>query len=117
MQGLVFTRTYSVDEKYMFTVKQSVENTTGAAVSLFPYGVVSRTGLPHVAGYYILHEGLIGYLGERRPAGESITASSTTYAASQASRDVASGWLGITDKYWARGADSERRARRSSRAS
>ena len=48
----------------MFTVRQSVENTTGAPVALFPYGVVSRTGLPQTAGYYILHEGLIGYLGE-----------------------------------------------------
>ena len=62
--GLVFKRTYSVDPKYMFTVRQSVENTTGAPVSLYPYGLVNRTGLPQTAGYYILHEGLIAFLGE-----------------------------------------------------
>ena len=44
--GLVFKRVYSVDAKYMFTVKQTVENKTNAPVQLFPYGVVSRTGLP-----------------------------------------------------------------------
>jgi len=44
--GLIFKRTFSVDPKYMFSVKQTVENHTNAAVQLFPYGVVSRTGLP-----------------------------------------------------------------------
>jgi YidC/Oxa1 family membrane protein insertase len=108
--GLVFKRTYSVDPDYMFTVRQSVQNTTGAPVTLYPYGVVSRTGVPQVSGYYILHEGLIGYLtGEglqevnyqghgglpfMKKANlddtPSITPAKTT-----------SGWLGITDKYWA----------------
>ena len=67
--GLVFKRTYSVDAKYMFTVRQSVENTTGAPVALYPYGLVSRTGLPQTAGYYILHEGLIGVPRRGGPAG------------------------------------------------
>ena len=62
-QGLVFTRVISVDPNYMFTVRDSVRNTGTAPVKLLPYGLISRTGTPHVAGYYILHEGLIGYLG------------------------------------------------------
>ena len=61
-QGLVFTRTISVDENYMFTVRDSVRNTGSAPVKLLPYGLISRTGTPQVAGYYILFEGLIGYL-------------------------------------------------------
>ena len=47
----------------MFTVRDAVRNNTGAPVTLSPYGLISRTGTPHVGGYYILHEGLIGYLG------------------------------------------------------
>jgi YidC/Oxa1 family membrane protein insertase len=97
-QGLLFTRTYSVDEKYMFTVKQSVENTTGAAASLFPYGVVSRTGLPQVAGYYILHEGLIGFLGDEGL--DEVNYSDLDDVPSITPPKVTSGWLGITDKYW-----------------
>ena len=62
--GLTFKRTYSVDAKYMFTVRQTVENTTDAPVTLDPFGLVSRTGLPKTSGYDILHEGLIGYLGD-----------------------------------------------------
>ena len=62
-QGLFFTRAISVDPNYMFTVRDSVRNTGETPVKLLPYGLISRTGTPHVAGYYILHEGLIGYLG------------------------------------------------------
>src|SRR5262249_50754994 len=61
-QALIFTRVISVDPNYMFTVRDSVRNTGTAPVKLLPYGLISRTGTPHVAGYYILHEGLIGYL-------------------------------------------------------
>ena len=61
-QGLIFTRTISVDPYYMFTVRDAVRNTGSAPVELLPYGLISRTGTPQVAGYYILFEGLIGYL-------------------------------------------------------
>jgi YidC/Oxa1 family membrane protein insertase len=42
-----------------------VENKGGAPVSLFPYGQVVRQGKPATLGYYVLHEGLIGNLGEQ----------------------------------------------------
>ena len=95
-QGLVFTRTISVDANYMFTVHDEVHNTGNAPVKLLPYGLISRTGTPEVAGYYILFEGLIGYLdGSLREvkysslsAGEPVDFTST------------GGWLGFTDKYW-----------------
>src|SRR5690606_17216354 len=62
-QGLRFTQTYDLDQNYMFTVTQRVENLGGAPVELFPYGAVSRTGTPVTAGLFILHEGMIGVLG------------------------------------------------------
>jgi YidC/Oxa1 family membrane protein insertase len=95
-QGLVFTRVISVDPNYMFTVRDAVHNTGDAPVKLLPYGLISRTGTPHVAGYYILHEGLIGYLGGSL---HEVKYSSLTPGAPL---DYASegGWLGFTDKYW-----------------
>ncbi len=59
-KGLTFTRTISVDDKYMFTIDDKVTNAGAEAVTLYPYGLVSRHELPHVQGFYILHEGLIG---------------------------------------------------------
>jgi YidC/Oxa1 family membrane protein insertase len=97
-QGLVFRRTFTVDDHYMFAVKDEVENKTGAAVTLYPYALVSRHGRPKIEGFYILHEGLIGVLGESG-------LHEITYANMEKEKQVTAaatgGWLGITDKYWA----------------
>ena len=95
-EGLVFTRKISVDSNYMFTLADGVKNTGGAAVSLVPYALISRTGTPETSGYYILHEGLIGELGGSL---QEVKYSSLTPGKPD---DFAStgGWLGFTDKYW-----------------
>jgi len=97
-EGLVFRRVISVDKNYMFGVKDEVENRSGKEVTLYPYALVSRHGLPKVEGFYILHEGLIGVLGE---AGLQ----EITYAKIDKEKphtfSATGGWLGITDKYWA----------------
>src|SRR5712691_8148909 len=95
-QGLLFTRTISVDPNYMFTVRDAAHNNGTTAVKLLPYGLISRTGTPHVAGYYILHEGLIGYLGGSLQEVKYSSLSPGTPI------DYTSngGWLGFTDKYW-----------------
>src|SRR3954469_4426352 len=63
--GLTFHRTISIDDKYLFTLKDDVSNVGSAPVTLYPFALISRHGAPQVSGYYILHEGLIGYLGDQ----------------------------------------------------
>ncbi|SEQ60363.1 protein translocase subunit yidC [Faunimonas pinastri] len=97
--GLVFKRTYSVDDKYMITVHQSVQNNTAAAVTLYPYGLVNRVGVPAKTGSYVLHEGMIGYFGH---AGmQEIAYSKLDKEKTVTPAETNDGWLGITDKYWA----------------
>src|SRR6185312_8241386 len=67
-------------------------------VTLFPYGLVSRHGTPEVQGYYILHEGLIGVMGDHGLQEE--TYKKMLEKKSQ-SWDATNAWLGFTDKYWA----------------
>ncbi|MGQ3673632.1 membrane protein insertase YidC [Xanthobacter sp. TB0136] len=98
-EGLIFRRTFTVDDHYMFAVKDEVENTTGAPVTLYPYALVSRHGVPHVEGFFILHEGLIGVVGEEGL--QEIGYSKLEAGKPQAFSGVTGGWLGITDKYWA----------------
>ena len=98
-EGLVFKRVIAVDDKYMFTITDSVTNSSGAAVSLRPYGLVLRHGMPHVAGYSVLHEGFEGVIGEQEHAP---TYASVDKAAGKAETSKGiGGWLGFTDKYWA----------------
>ena len=60
--GLVFRRTISVDERYLFTIDQTVENQSDAEVRLAPYGIVARHGQPNLVGFFILHEGVVQYI-------------------------------------------------------
>src|SRR5580658_9000529 len=96
--GLIFRRTIAVDERYLFTLKDEVQNKGGSPVTLFPYALVSRHGTPKVQGYYILHEGLIGMIGEQGLQQETYKKIDDKKTESWDATNV---WLGITDKYWA----------------
>src|ERR1700737_2361619 len=96
--GLTFRRTIAIDERYLFTIKDDVTNVGNAPVTLYPFALISRHGTPQVAGYYILHEGLIGYLGEQ---GLQEYGYKKIDDAKVVNFKATNGWLGITDKYWA----------------
>ena len=98
-QGQLFTRTLAVDDRFMFTITDKVENKGAAPVSLSPYGRISRVGAPVTEGVYVLHEGLIGYLGDSKL--QEIVYKDMDKAKAKSFKDVTGGWLGFTDKYWA----------------
>lgn len=98
-QGLVFKRTVSVDDNYMFTIVDTVENKGAAEVSLIPYARIRREGTPKVQGNWIMHEGLIGVIGEQ---GEQKSRYSTAIDdGTRTFEPAVGGWIGFTDKYWA----------------
>ena len=99
-QGLIFRRTVAVDPDYLFTVTDQVENKTGQSVSLYPYGLISRHGLPKTQGFYILHEGPIGVIGAEGLKELSYT-DLLKEGGDRPFKKATAGWLGITDKYWA----------------
>ncbi len=103
-QGLTFTRTISVDDNYLFTVTQGVQNATGAPVRLAPYGIVARHGIPDSQRVYVLHEGAVrmtdGKLQEIKY--KNITKLDAVQGEGQADvlQGTENGWIGFTDKYW-----------------
>jgi len=94
--GLVFQKTFAVDDIFMFTVSQTVRNESDATQTLTPYGVVIQHSIPTGAGkYMILHEGPIAIAGKslyERKYKKAVT------AVVDAKGDK--GWAGITNKYW-----------------
>ena len=98
-QGLTFTRTYSVDEQWLFTIIDDVQNSTDAAVTIYPYGLVARHSRPPSQGFYILHEGMIGIF--EQEGLEEIGYGSLEDDGTVTMAETPTGWLGITDKYWA----------------
>ena len=106
-QGLLFRQTVSVDQNYMFTVTQSVENRTGAPVRLAPYGIIARHGTPpDLKNFYILHEGVVmvadGQLEELKyKALRDLEPVATEGGANAHVVETArGGWIGFTDHYW-----------------
>ncbi len=102
--GLTFELVFTVDANYMFAVEQRVRNASGKPISLFPWSRVRRDYTPKTAGYYVLHEGMLGVLDGK------LHDDDLTYAKVKEKGEKAaglalglkgvSGWAGITDKYW-----------------
>ena len=101
-QGLVFHRQISVDDRYMFTIRDSVENRSDRPVTLAPYALVARHGASRDDGELRgsarrlrrrhrrwRHVEEIKYDKIEKENGAAKTFSGT------------GGWLGFTDKYWA----------------
>ena len=104
--GLTFRRTISVDENYMFSVAQSVENTGAGTVSLAPYGILARHGIPsHLKKFFVLHEGVVGMAdGELSEIKYKDIADfafdQREGAKAEVTQVTENGWIGFTDHYW-----------------
>lgn len=94
--GLRFIRTISVDENYMFSITDSVENNTGSAITLFPYGLITRTPDLKSSATSVVHEGISGVIDD--------TLHELKYDALEEgeskSYTTAGGWAGFSDRYW-----------------
>jgi len=99
-QGLIFKRTISIDDDYMFKVVDAVENKSSEVVTLIPYARIHRYGTPKIEGFFILHEGLIGVIGEEGLQ-EIDYSDAAEEDGTQTFKNATGGWLGFTDKYWA----------------
>jgi len=95
--GLVFTRHISVDDRYMFTVVDRVDNRSTGAVVLYPYALVSRHNLLKAQHYWVVHEGFVGVGGGslKDPSYDDLGEKDESEKF-----DSTGGWVGITDKYW-----------------
>ena len=102
--GQIFRRSFAVDEKFLFTVNQSIENTAAVPFSAQPYGIIARHGRPDTQSFYILHEGVVGVLNDtlKELSYKSIAKLDPVAGEGQAQVIEADqgGWLGFTDKYW-----------------
>ena len=97
-QGLVFTRKIEIDDKYLFSITDSVKNNSANPVALSSYGRLTHVGTPTTLGYAVLHEGMIGYLEDKL---QEVKFDDIKKAKAKNFAKNEGGWLGITEKYWA----------------
>jgi len=105
-KGLTFRRTLAVDANYMFTITQSVENTSGSNASMAPYGILARHGEPQdLKNFFILHEGVVamadGELSEIDYGDmPDFEVDPREGARAEVTQVEAGGWVGFTDHFW-----------------
>ncbi len=94
-QGITFEKEISIDDKFLFTVKQRVINSTNNKYNFYSYGQIIRNEAPEITNFYILHEGLVATLDD-----ELIEEDYDDIEEKKFTRTAQKGWLGIGDKYW-----------------
>ena len=104
--GLIFRRTIEVDDRFLFTVSQTVENPTETARTLAPFGLIARHGEPQdLSGFFIIHEGAIrktdGELEEIDYADMPDLRDDDVWGVNASVEQAEEGgWVGFTDHYW-----------------
>ncbi|MBO5997334.1 MAG: membrane protein insertase YidC [Alphaproteobacteria bacterium] len=94
-QGIVFKRTISLDDQYMFTITDAVENNTDSSIFVSFDGSLKRLN-PALEGATSVHQGFVGVLDgklQEEKYSSVETKNSLTF-------DSNGGWMGLTDKYW-----------------
>ena len=104
--GQIFRTVISVDDKFMFTFVQSIENTGASAVSARPYGILRRVTEPNdLKNFFVLHEGLVrvsdGILDQAKyKAIRDYTVDARERTQAERVDVTEGGWIGYTDHYW-----------------
>ena len=94
-QGITFEKEISLDDKYLFSIKQRVINKTNGKYDFYSYGQIIRNEIPDIIDFLILHEGLIATLDD-----ELIEEDYDDIQEKKFTKTAQKGWLGISDKYW-----------------
>ena len=94
-QGLRFEKEISIDDKYLFTIKQKIINQSDKKYDFYSYGQIIRNEIPDIIDFLILHEGLIATLDD-----ELFEEDYDDIQEKKFSKVAKKGWLGISDKYW-----------------
>lgn len=112
-EGVEFSQVISIDENFMFSVRQRIRNGGQTPVSLHSFGLVSLTGTPETSGFWILHEGLLGVFDETLTEVDYDDIQDETGGV--LAQSSTGGWLGITAKYFATALVPDQKTQNSSR--
>ncbi len=96
-QNILFKVTISLDNKYMFDVKQEVVNNSANSVPIQSYGFIYKTYDPEQNRMSIVHEGGTGVFGEEL---KEFTYSDIKDKKKISNKLGSVNWFGMTDKYW-----------------
>ncbi|MDB3903705.1 membrane protein insertase YidC [Candidatus Pelagibacter sp.] len=94
-QGITFEKHISLDDQFLFTVKEKIINSSDRSYNFYSYGQIIRNELPEISGFYILHEGFLSVLDDQliEEDYDDIQEKKFTQIAQE-------GFVAISDKFW-----------------
>ncbi|MEM9715274.1 MAG: membrane protein insertase YidC [Pseudomonadota bacterium] len=103
--GVTFKKEIAVDEDFLFSITQTVENSSAAGMRLAPYGLVAQQGEPEQIGMWLLHEGVVRSSDDTIQEIDYSDMPDQAFVANEAGNVEAidveqNGWIGFTSKYW-----------------
>ena len=106
-RGVKFIRKISLDDNYLFTITDTVENLSGEEIEIFPYGLISRSIIDNKQARSVVHEGISAvtdntlkefkYLDIKNGESEEL--------------ETKRGWIGFSDRYWFSGIITQDKAK------
>ncbi len=94
-QNIKFEKEISIDNQYLFTVKQTITNNSDKKYNFYPYGQIIRNEIPEITNFFILHEGPLGVFDS-----ELVEKDYDDIQEKSFSINADRGFCGITDKFW-----------------
>ena len=94
-QGITFEKHISLDDQFLFTVKEKIINSSDKSYNFYSYGQIIRNKIPEISGFYILHEGFLSVLDDQliEEDYDDIQEKKFTQIAQE-------GFVAISDKFW-----------------
>ena len=94
-QGITFEKHISLDDQFLFTVKEKIINKSDKSYNFYSYGQIIRNKLPEISGFYILHEGFLSVLDD-----QLIEEDYDDIQEKKFSQTAQEGFVAISDKFW-----------------
>ncbi|KIE06119.1 Membrane protein insertase YidC [Candidatus Jidaibacter acanthamoeba] len=95
-QNIEFIITISLDENFMFDIKQEIKNQSDKPIKIQPYSLISRSHIESKDKNMIIHEGAIGVFNNslKEISFEDLSSEKKLKYENNIN------WLGFSDKYW-----------------
>ncbi|MDB9759375.1 membrane protein insertase YidC [Candidatus Pelagibacter sp.] len=94
-QGITFEKHISLDDQFLFTVKEKIINSSDKTYNFYSYGQIIRNEIPEISGFYILHEGFLSVLDD-----ELIEEDYDDIQEKKFTQIAQEGFVAISDKFW-----------------
>jgi YidC/Oxa1 family membrane protein insertase len=94
-QGITFEKHISLDDQFLFTVKEKIINASNKSYNFYSYGQIIRNKIPEISGFYILHEGFLSVLDD-----QLIEEDYDDIQEKKFSQTAQEGFVAISDKFW-----------------